>query len=681
MSAGLLTAALLSLLPAPNQEGTEILWDTFGVPHIFADDPEGLFYASGWAQMHNHGNLMLRLYGQARGRASEYWGAAHVASDRWVRTMGIPARGRDWNQRQDPVYREFLAAFARGINGYAREHPEQIDAEVKPVLPVVPADILAHFQRVIHFTFVVDQRTATGLGRAITGGSNAWAIAPSRSASGNALLLANPHLPWGDFFTWMELQLTAPGINAYGVTLVGLPALLIAFNDHLGWTHTVNTHDGADFYELTTVAEGYRWDGGIHNFGEADQTFVVRLPDGSFRDETLIVKRSVHGPVVAEGRGKALALRVVGLDRPHIFEHYWNMLRATNLAEFEAALHTLQNPMFTVMYADRDGHIMHLFGGLTPIRPEGDYNWNRTVPGDSSATLWTETHPYEDLPRVVDPPSGWLQNSNDPPWTTTFPRALDPDDFPRYMAPRHMSFRAQRSARMLTEDQEISLDEMIQYKHSTRMELADRLLDDLLPAAREHGNDLTRQAAEVLQAWDRRADAGSRGAILFQAFVGVLNRQARGNPFSVPWSSGAPRTTPDGLAAPAAAAALAGAAEQVLLTHGRLDVAWGDVYRLRGGGVDLPASGGPGSLGIFRVLGFRQTPDGRFAAASGDSYVAAIEFSDPVRAWALLSYGNASQPGSPHRTDQLALLSRNELRPVWRRREEIEQHLEKREVF
>ncbi len=170
--------------------------------------------------------------------------------------------------------------------------------------------------------------------------------------------------------------------------------------------HTVNTHDGADFYRLTLDGDGYLFDGEVRPFEVERQTLQVRGEDGGLHQEELEIRRSVHGPVVAENGGEALALRVVGLDRPGLFEQYWAMSRATNLEAFEAALKTLQMPMFTVMYADRDGHILHLFGGLTPVRPEGDWDWSGVVPGDRSATLWTETHPYDDLPRALDPESG-----------------------------------------------------------------------------------------------------------------------------------------------------------------------------------------------------------------------------------------------------------------------------------
>jgi len=665
---------------APPITATEILWDVWGVPHVFAPDVARLSYAHGWAQARSHGDLLLRLLGQARGRAAEYWGAEHLDSDRWVHTMGIPARARAWLAAQEPVYREALDAFARGINDYAAAHAEAIDDGVEAVLPVTAADVLAHVQRSIHFTFVVSPDDVRGARRGWSAGSNAWAVAPSRSASGHAMLVANPHLPWLDLFTWFEVQLVTPEVNVSGATLIGSPFVGIGFNDRLGWTHTVNAHDGADLYELELEGGGYRFDGEVRAFETETLALKVKRDDGSLSEETLEVRRSVHGPVVAEEGGKALALRVVGLDRPALFAQYWDMARATGLEEFEAAQRRLQMPMFTVVYADRDGHVMHLFGGLTPKRPAGDWSaWSGVVPGTSSENLWTETHPYADLPRAVDPPSGWLQNANDPPWTTTFPAVLDAGDYPPYMAPRFMHLRAQQSAQMLMDDESISFDELVTYKLSSRMRLAERVLDDVAAAVAAHGSERARRALAVLEAWDLTADAESRGGVLFAELAHELRRAGVG--FAVAWDEQRPLETPDGFADPAAAAAaLDRAAAAVEERHGALDVAWGDVYRLRRGGVDLPANGGPDALGIFRVVNYRVN-DGTAEAFGGDSYVAVVEFSDPVRARALLSYGNASQPGSPHVGDQLALFARKELRPVWRTREEIEANLEARETF
>ncbi|MEG4631197.1 acylase [Microcoleus sp. AR_TQ3_B6] len=674
----ILVLLLNNWVQAAPQNGTQILWDTYGIPHIYGENSKSLFYAFGWAQMQSHGNLILRLYGQARGQAAEFWGEDYLESDRWVQTMGIPNRAKTWYESQNPIFRNYLDAFVGGMNAYAKEHPEALTEELKVALPLKPADVLAHAQRVINFTFVVDPARVKKLAENPTPkGSNGWAIAPSRSESGNAMLLANPHLPWSDLYLWYEAQLVGPEINAYGATLVGFPVLTIAFNDNLGWTHTVNTHDGWDAYELPLANDGYRFNGKIRSFDREEKVLKVKEKNGNLRSESLVVRRSVHGPILTEKQGKAIALRVVGLDKPAALQQWWDMARSKNFSEFETALKRLEIPMFTVMYADREGHIMHLFNGQVPIRKKGDFKyWSGTIPGNTSETLWTKNHPYADLPRVVDPPSGWLQNTNDPPWTTTFPSPIAPDKYPAYMAPRGpMDLRSQRSAKMLLEDEKISFDELMQYKHSTQVELASRLLDDLIPAARQ-GSAQARRAAEVLATWDRKVDADSRGAVLFAFWKNAMDADGL---FAKPWSEDAPLTTPDGLANPAEAVrVLSATATKVEVTYGALDVAWGEVFRLPGE-ANLPANGADGALGVFRSVWSAPRKDNRFQAVAGDSFVAAIEFSNPVKAMALNSYGNASQPGSPHAGDQLQLFSRKELRPVWRSRSDIEAHLSSRQ--
>lgn len=663
-------------------KNTEILWDTYGVPHIYGNNTQGAFKAFGWAQMQSHANLLLRLYGQARGKAAEYWGEDYLDSDKWVLTMDVPQRANTWYKAQSPAFRSYLNAFAAGINSYANKHPDLIDSEVKVVLPVTPEDVLSHLQRLLLFSFVVDPERLADINHTKSApGSNGWAIAPKRSASGKAMLLANPHLPWSDLFLWYEAQITTPEIDAYGATLVGIPVLAIAFNDNLGWTHTVNTHDGWDAYELKLQKDGYLFDGKVRSFATKSFGLKVKQKNGSWRKQIFTVKSSVHGPVVSQKDGKTLALRVVGQDSPGVLGQWWDMAKANNLTQFQKALQRLQLPMFTVMYADREGHIMHLFNGLVPVRKQGDFAyWQGIIPGDTSKTLWTKIHPYQDLPKVIDPASGWLQNANDPPWTTTFPPAIKAENYPSYMAPRGpMDFRAQSSAKMLAEDESISLEEMIAYKHSTHMELAERILDDLIPAAQKQGDELARRAAHVLAAWDRKANANSKGAVLFNFWVDNLDLDKA---FSTVWQERSPRTTPDGLADPKSAVkALSDVAAKVEKTYGTLDVAWGDVFRLQYGNLDFPANGGDDDKGIFRVLDFAPTDNGRFQAVYGDSYVAAVEFSQPVKAKALTSYGNATQPNSSHVGDQLQLFARQQLRPVWRTRKEITAHLEERTVF
>lgn len=679
-----LILAFLTTIPMISATKTEILWDSWGVPHIWANNSENLFKAFGWAQTHSHGNLILRLYGQARGRAAEYWGKDYLTSDQYVRLMGIPPRAQQWYEQQSPQMRRYLEAFARGINEYVSTYPDRIDEQYKAILPVTGVDILAHLQRVIYFHFLANpQQVASLQTTAIEAGSNGWAIAPSKSKSGKAMLLANPHLPWGDFYLWYEAQLNAPKVNTYGATLVGMPVLAIAFNDHLGWTVTVNPMDGADIYQLTLKDGGYLFDGEVRPFKSETQQIKIRQSNGTYIETPITLKSSIQGVIISEKEDQAYALRVVGLDQPNGLEQLWQMGQAGNLKQFETALKPLQLPLFNILYADGQGNIFYLFNAQVPIRSTGDWNdWQKILPGDTSKTLWTKYHPYQDLPRLVNPATGWLQNTNDPPWSSTYPPVLSPQNYPSYLTPPSLAkatniFRTQRSIKLLQEVEKISFEEMIDKKFSSRLEMADRILEYLIPAARLLANPIGIEAAEVLDKWDRQTNADSRGAAVFALWAFTLEPSGL---FSRPWNEKDYLNTPTGIADfNTALAVLEGVAAQIKLLYGRLDVSWGEVVRLRYGGKDLPASGGPGNLGSFRVLNLGKSKDERFQAIFGDTYIAAIKFSDPIEAKALMVYGNATQPSSIHVGDQLELYTQGQMRPVWRTRSEIELHLEFKE--
>lgn len=685
----LLLASLPQCAAAPR--GVEILWDRYAVAHVYAKDAEGLFFGYGYAQMQSHGNLILKLYGESRGRAAEYWGEKNLDLDRWVQTNGVPERGEQWYRQQAPEFRRYLDAFAEGMNEYARRHPEKLDAERRRVLPITGADPVIHTHRIVHFSYLTSraavQSAATGKAAALGGiGSNAWAIAPKRTAGGHTLMVMNPHLPWQDWYTYYEIHLNAPGMNLYGASQVGFPVLRFVFTDYLGFTQTVNSMDANDLYRLTLKDGGYVFDGETRQFKVREKTLKVRLADGKMREEKLVIRESLHGPVVWDQDGVVLAQHTAALDRPFQLEQYWKMATAHSFQEYEVQVKRLQVPTFNITYGDRDGHVMYLFNGTMPVRKKGDAAyWAGAVPGDTSETLWSGIHPYEDLPKVIDPPSGWVQNTNDPPWTATWPLVLDPAKFPAYTTNvRGPSMRSMQSIRMLNEDSSITFEELVGYKHSTHMELADRVLGDLLAAVDKQGSEGAKRAAAVLKAWDRRAENDSRGALLFQAFaqklMGTMLNSFAG--FAVPPDKLQPLTTPRGLKDPAAAVQmLEQAAAETEKLYGSLDAPWGEFMRLRRGEVDLPANGASGSLGAFRVLRFAPGNTARRGAVMGDTFVACVEFSSPPHAQVLVSYGNSSQPGSPHAVDQLPLLSRKQLRTAWRERAQVEANLESRDSF
>jgi len=722
----LLTCATLPAGQTPPpyhpHKGSEILWDSFGVPHIFAKSVPDMFYLFGYAEIEAHGDLLLHTLGGSRGRGAEYFGRGYqdaiLKTDRWIWLNEIPARSATWLAEQTPEFRGYLNAFAAGINAAAAAHPEALAPEVRAVLPISALDIIEHEQHFYNFEFVAGRTLmepgrggaapaslaqlgpeANGFANApedLADGSNGWAIAPSHSASGKAMLLMNPHLAWGGEQTYFEVQLSAPGVNVYGATQIGVPALRFVMSDQLAITNTVNTNNGHLLYRISEVPGGYQLDGKVMPYEKASYPIKIRQADGSFQTEQVEVLKTVHGPVIRRDNGVPIALYVPGLDKPFLLEQVYKMGIARNFAEYETQLKRVQIPMYNIIYADRDGHIEYLFNATLPRRSEGDWAfWNRPVPGDRSSLLPKGLLTYEELPKVIDPPSGYVQNSNEPPWDTAWPTMIQPSDYPPYVSPVGGTFRSDRALRMLSEDPKISFDMLLAKKLSTRAEAADRVLPDLLLAVEQFGTERAKKAAQVLKDWDRQAEADSRGTLLFWNWWNRFGLPS----FATPAAVDKPLTTPSGIRDPKDAAdMLDAAADAVEKQFGALNKPWGEFLRLqinaqsagaasapnRGTPVDridLPGNGGPGAIGIFRVITPGPIQGGTATPVHGDGFTLAVEFSQPLKIKALVSYGDCSQPGCKHHTDQLSLFQQKQWRDVWRTRPDVEAHLERKEVF
>jgi len=679
-----LSISVWSFNPATAQSTkTEILWDNYAVPHIYGKTTAGMYYAFGWAQMHNHADLILQLYGQARGRAAEYWGEKYLQSDETVQKFDLGQLSQKIYTEQHPEYKSYLDAFVKGINAYAKAHPKAIGEQYKQMLPITPQDVIAHMINIFSLNFIAGDNIYAAK-RAARPGSNAIAVAATRSASKHAMLMANPHLPWQGFFTFFEAHLNSPGFNAYGVTLIGMPVLAIAFNSNLGWTHTVNTMDASTRYALTLKDNGYLLDGKVAPFETRTVPIKIKQNDGTMKAETLVCKNTKQGPIVSEKGTRAYAIRIAGLDNANFIEQYHKMAKASDFSEFESAVKMLQMPMFNIIYADKAGHIMYLDGGNIPVKSKGNFFfWHYQVDGTLSENIWTKTLPYNDLPKVFDPPTGFVQNSNDVPWTCTYPVVLDPKKYPAYISPyldwNTVDMREQRAINMIKDNHAVTFDQLVGYKFNTGLEVADRLLDDLLKAADQYPDSLVTKATNVLRSWDRHADTGSRGTVLF---IQWCNDMRRDSIYKNRYTLSEPITTPNGLKYPQyAVQRLKQAAGEMLKYFGSLDIAWGQINRFRMGNIDLPANGAPPNYGSYRAISYHRDRDKKFVADNGDSYVAVTEFGKKVRAMVSLSYSNVSQPGNKHIGDQLKLMSEKKLRPALLNKADILKNLEEKEVL
>lgn len=685
--------------PAAAAAKNEILWDSYGVPHVYGTTAAAVFYGYGYAQAQSHGDEILRLYGEARGRGAEYWGEKYEATALWVLRNGVPARSKEWYDAQDPAFKANLDAFARGMNDYAAAHPGAIDPAVRVVLPLSGVDVVAHAHRLMNYVYVASpnlggegdapepEAPGAQLDRGYVGedGSNTWAVSGRKTASGHTMLLQNPHLGWDvNYFTYYEAHLVGPDFELYGATQIGLPVIRFAFNQQMGISNTVNGMMGSTTYRLTLKDDGYLFDGKVRPFDVSSTTYKVRQADGSVVEKPLELRSTVHGPVFTRRDGVVVALRVAGLDRPGMLHQYYDMVTAKNYEAFTAAMKRLQVPTFNISYADKDGNVEYIFNGIAPKRKSGDVAfWRGLVPGDSSDYLWTEVHRYEELPRVTNPPAGFIQNTNDPPWFPSWPTTIKAADYPPYMAPQTPeSMRAQNALKMMAEHDRITFEKFRELKLSTRSLLADRTLPDLLAAAKGDASADTQAAVKLLSEWDHVYSKDNRAGLLFEewarlfagpGFTGVAN-------YKVPFDPANATSTPTGIKDPSAAVKML--REAIVSTkakYGALDRVFGEVSRFKLGDVDVPGDGHVGGLGPFRVITWGPLDAaGKRYPQHGETWIGMIEFSTPVKAYGLMSYGNSRQKGTRHRSDQLAHLSNHEFRELWMQRAQIEAHLSER---
>ncbi|WP_340064760.1 penicillin acylase family protein [Ascidiimonas aurantiaca] len=652
----------------------EILWDTWGVPHIYATNDAALYEMMGWVQMQNHGDLILRLYGESRGKASEYW-EGNFEKDYLLHQIGVPETGVKAYTNLSAESKEVINAFVKGLNAYASQHPEKLNSKFKPVLPLQPEDVMKHAYRVCYFEFLINRNLRAG--QHWSPGSNAWAVAPSRTANNSSMLLANPHLPWGDFWLFFEAQLITDTNNLYGTTLVGFPTIGIGFNEFLGWTHTVNTLDNVDLYELQTENDHYALDGEQKRF-EVDTIQLFKRTGDSLMPVNVVQKRSPFGFVIKENENKALSVKWPYETENADFLTQWKAMgKARSLSEFQEALNQNALPLFNVVYADKEGNILYHFSGKVP-KKEGDWSkWQGIVATSSRSDIWKGYYSSAELPSYTNPENGWIQNANDPPFTSTIPPVLDPEKFPSHIAPNSMGFRPQRSATLIKDAKDLTLEAFISLKHDTRSQMALRLQDDFLALLNIAEDSTTRKALKVLSEWDGSFDNESTGAVLFVNLQSYLNTQEL---YAQKWSFEKPLSTPDGFQDPEKVlSAVKKAAEAQLASIGSLEVPYGNLFRAKIGEKEYPGNGGFGHLGIFRTMNYTRADDGKFYTYHGDGYVCATEFGENITARALLAYGNATQPGNPHVGDQLKLYSEKKLRQVWLTRAEHEENLERAE--
>ena len=688
----------------------EIRRNGYGVPHILAEDLAAMGFALGFVQSEDYGASIATGMVASRGELSRHLGPDELDADFAAReTHGVAVANF---HRLDPRTRDVYRGFAEGVNHYIRLHPEEFPPWIRPDFTGIDAlarDVQS-WSRGDAARFRTTLASALSGGGSLVGaadsglrarwsdegrsagdlaarkgwlldGSNAWAFHGDRTESGHAILLRNPHLRWeGDHdlldrpsgLTYYEAQVRVPGvIEFHGDFRIGTAFGIIGgFNANLGWATTNNSPTLSQVYDLEgdPALDGHaRLDGGTVGMTRRDARVDYLRDDGTIAAEVRTQWRTPHGPVIGNLDERVFVLKD---PRDGVFrrgEQFLRMMMSASLDEWLAVMRMRAHPTSNFTYADREGNIAHYYNARLPLLPH-PVTGRGAARASTAAEIWSELVPWEDLPLYLNPPGGYVQQANDPPDFTNLNVPLDRDTVAANLPEPRLRLRSQLSLELAAQSGRLTPERVIELKHSPRILMAERVMDDLLEAAR--GRTELAGAVAVLEAWDRTAAAGSRGGALFERwaelyFGGALGAAPEGSRWRERWDPARPAETPAGLGDFAAAREALAAAASAMEEDGlALDLAWGDLHRVVRGDVDEPVAGCPATLGCFRVLSFATLDDGRRAANRGDAWVLVVEFAELPRAWTVLAYGQTARRESPHYADQAALFARGEMKPV-----------------
>jgi len=668
----------------------EIIRTAHGVPHIRAENLRAAGYALAWLQSEDYGSRTALHVLEARGQLALLNGRDSLESD----FLALPLRNRviQTYHLLDQETRDFYDGFAAGLNRYIELHPEDFPARM-------PRDFSGYdvaaidagepsLRKARAFLAKInpspaptpdrprDPNSNEGTATDSDEGSNAWAFAPSRTKSGKAILLRNPHLAWTAGY--YEAHLTVPGvIDFYGDFRIGGPFIVIGgFNRYLGWSTTNNSQDLAEIYALDVdpnTPDHYLFDGTSLALTRELRTVTFRNGDG-LSTETREFWSTPLGPVIYRANGKVYIVKTGGDGEFRAGEQFLHMMRASSLNEWKEAMKIRARVTSNFTYADRAGNIYFVWNAALPLLPHPAGGDAIATPAHTMRDVWTRYVPFESLPQVLNPKGGYIHNENDSPHFTNVKSPIDTSNaFPNFEKP-DLSLRGQLAISLIGGDNKLTLEDVVRLKHSYRMLLADRVKADLIAAvkSKEPTGDLA-AAIALLEHWDNIAAPESKGAVLFELWWAEYSGLRPPNRTPLPeetrfakiWTPADPLNTPRGLADPARAVeSFTWAVAETARRYGSWDVAWGDVHRVRRGRVDVPVGGCASSLGCFRALAFSRETDGKLAASGGDGWILAVEFGDVPRALSVLAYGESLRTNSPWFADQAEMFAKGQLKKV-----------------
>lgn len=661
--------------------------DDFGIPHIKGRTNADTVFGMIYAQAEDDFNRIEVNYLNALGRLAEAEGESALWTDLrqrlWIDETALKA-----DYAASPRWLQTLmTAWADGLNFWLENNPGKarvlthfepwmalafsegsIGGDIESVSPTA-------LQNFIEARNLPLPPSETGARPTEPSGSNGFAVAPSNSKTGNALLLINPHT---SFFFRSESQMTSDeGLNAYGATTWGQFFIYQGFNNHVGWMHTSSGADVIDEFALTIEMKdgqpGYRYGPEWRPLKRRDITLAIK--DSAPR--TITTWASHHGPIVRAEGDKWIAVAL--MHKPSAaLQQSWLRTTATSLKDYLKIADLRANSSNATLFASRQGDIAYLHPQFMPRR-DNRFDYTRPVNGNDPATHWQGEHAVTDLPNVINPSTGWVMNTNNWPWSAAGPASPKQSDYPRYIDSKTENPRGINAVRVLSENKSFTLDTLIDAAYDSRLSAFETLIPGLVAAfdalPPTDPLRLTLQGPiEALRSWNHRwaidsipTTLATRWAERLWTRHGAQARAERAEMISYLHEQVTPLDKLTTLADTKAA---------LISDWGKWQVPFGEINRYQrvspaidqaftdaAPSIPVPfASANWGSLASYGTV----RPEGakRQYGRYGNSFVAVVEFGKTVQAKAIMAGGQSGNPASPHYDDQSARYATHNFRPV-----------------
>jgi len=719
----------------PEQASADIRRTSFGVPHIRAENERGLGYGIGYAYAQDNLCLLANEIATVNGQRSRFFGPDQLTveerqnqvSDLFFTWLNTPQAVAGFWQAQTPEVRELVEGYVAGYNRSLAERREQglpQQCQGDWVREITAMDLVKLTRRLLveggvgQFAEALAGATppatvGANIGKqtafqvadmrmqrfALDRGSNAVAVGSDRSFNGRGMLLANPHFPWVGGMRFYQMHLTIPGkLDVMGAALPGLPMINIGFNQHLAWTHTVDSSKHFTLYRLQLDPNDptrYVVDGKSLPMDKQTLTVDVKQPDGSVTAVSRDVYSSQFGPIV-QWPGKldwdhqfAYSLRDANLDNDRVLQQWYAMNRAENLEDFQDSVHKIQGiPWVNTLAADDKGQTLYMNLSVVPnVSAEKMAQCSDpriglqmiVLDGSNSACAWDidpqaaqkGIYAADKLPQLLR--KDFVQHSNDSAWMANpaqplsgFSPLISQDSQPLGLRSRFALDRLNTLAKAgslgATDLQHMVMDDQVYQAALVMPDLLQFCADSLGADAKA----MTPLCAS-LKAWDRKANLDSGlGFVHFQNVMEPLEQAP--DMWRVAFDPQDPQHTPRGLAvdrpevAQALRQAMLASVEQVNASGLKKDSRWGDIQVVSSGGQQTPIHGGPGTLGVYNAIQSVPRTDGKREVVSGTSYLQVVTFDEKgPQAKGLLAFSLSSDPASKYSRDQTLAFSKKQL--------------------